>query len=57
MDLKALKNSFFNYLKKFDQDEVFILMNYLSFLSETFSNDYFRFKGTFESPINLTKLH
>ena len=55
MDLKDLKLSFFEYLKQFNENEISILMNYLTILTETFNNDYCKFKGRFYSLYSFLK--
>lgn len=47
MELKFIKNSFFKYLKRFNENEIFALMNYLSLLTHDFNSDYSKFKREF----------
>lgn len=43
MDLKGLKNLFFNFLKQFNEKEIFLLMDYLGSLIVEYENDYSKF--------------
>ena len=43
MDLKSLKNLFFNFLKQFNEKEIYLLMDYLGSLVVEYENDYSKF--------------
>jgi len=43
MDLRSLKNLFFNFLKQFNEKEIYLLMDYLGSLIVEYENDYSKF--------------
>ena len=56
MDLKDIKSSFFDFLNIFDENEINILMNYLTPIVDDYNNDYPQFKSMLSFSINFTLL-
>jgi len=43
-----INNIFFNFLKQFqNKNDIFVLMNYLDLLLDTYRNDYSKFKSRY----------
>jgi hypothetical protein len=43
-----INNIFFNFLKQFqNKNDIFVLMNYLDLLLDTYRNDYSKFKSSY----------
>ena len=57
MQINEIKNIFFNFLKQFkNQNDIFVLMNYLDLFIETYKNDYSKYRGKYISFLVIIKL-
>lgn len=56
LKLKEIRGSFFDFLNLYNENEINILMNYLTPIVDDYNNDYPQFKSMLSFRINFTLL-